>query len=43
MDHDNARAVLLAAYVAHPDLPTDIRQALAKLIIPKRKKRWFSR
>ena len=41
MTQDEARAILITAFVSAPDLPPDIQQALAKLIIPpKRKGRW---
>lgn len=35
---DDARAILLTAFVANPDLPPDIQVALAKLIAPPPKK-----
>lgn len=42
MGRDEARAVLVAAFVAHPDLPVDIQTTLAKLISPKPKKRFLA-
>jgi len=44
MPIDQARAVLLAAYATHEgDLPPDIKAALAKLIVPRKRKRLFGR
>lgn len=38
MSRDEAKAVLLKAFIANPDLPPEIQAALAKLIACPRKR-----
>lgn len=38
MPIEQARAVLLSAYIANPNSPDDMKAALARLIVPKRKR-----
>lgn len=41
MPIEQARLILLAAFVENPDLPEDIKATLVKLIVPRRRKRLF--
>lgn len=41
MPIDQARLILLAAFVDNPDLPDDMKAKLAKLIVPQPKRKRF--
>lgn len=41
MKPDDARALLIDVFATTPDLPTDMKALLAKLIVPPVKRKWW--
>jgi hypothetical protein len=41
MTNDDAKAILIRAFVAAPDLPPDMQKLLAQLIVPPVKRAWW--